>query len=250
MQQNRSKYLIGNWKMHGSNAMITEYMYELQQVNCTLDHAYICPPNIYLARFQQLNCIQYGAQDVHQNASGAHTGCHSSAMLQEFGCRICIVGHSERRKEQAESNVQIVEKAKALINNSIIPVICIGETLEQRESNQAEAIIISQLEPLLAVIALAQQKGVEILLAYEPIWAIGTGLSASPEQAQNMHATIRQYLSKKSSEYASVPLLYGGSVNAKNASELFEQPDIDGGLVGNASLRAQDFLQIYTSLIH
>lgn len=244
----RRKLVAGNWKMHGVLAQnkalldaVTSGITETSSVECA-----VCVPFPYLAQAQQSlqdSPVRWGAQDVHQLEQGAFTGEVSAAMLQDFGCHYVIVGHSERRSLYGETNELVAEKFSAAQKAGLVPMLCIGETLEQHEDGTAESIVAKQLDAvtdLLGVEALQQA-----VIAYEPVWAIGTGRTATPEQAQAMHAFIRQRIAAKCSTTASkVRILYGGSVKAANAAALFAMPDIDGGLVGGASLQADEFLAI------
>lgn len=239
------KRIFGNWKMNGSSASNAALLDSLTQ---GLGHAdceiAVCAPAPYLAQLQSLlsgSAIAIGAQDVSAQASGAFTGEVSGAMLREFGVRYVLVGHSERRQYHAESDEMVAGKAQAALASGITPVVCVGETLAQREAGETEAVVRRQLS------AVVQRNGhclSEIVLAYEPVWAIGTGLTATPAQAQAVHAVLRAQLLAATTAAARVPILYGGSMNAANAAELLAQADIDGGLVGGASLKAADFLAI------
>ncbi len=239
------KRIFGNWKMNGSLASNAALLGLLKQglghVDCEIA---VCAPAPYLAQLQSLlsgSVIEIGAQDVSAQASGAFTGEVSGAMLREFGVRYVLVGHSERRQYHAESDEMVARKAQAALVNGITPVVCVGETLAQREAGETEAVVRRQLA------AVVQRNGhclSEIVLAYEPVWAIGTGLTATPAQAQAVHAVLRAQLLAATTAAARIPILYGGSMNAANAAELLAQADIDGGLVGGASLKAADFLAI------
>ena len=239
------KRIFGNWKMNGSlaaNAALLDLLKQgLGHADCEIA---VCAPAPYLAQLQSLlsgSAIALGAQDVSAQASGAFTGEVSGAMLREFGVRYVLVGHSERRQYHAESDEMVARKAQAALASGITPVVCVGETLAQREAGETEAVVRRQLS------AVVQRNGhclSEIVLAYEPVWAIGTGLTATPEQAQSVHAVLRAQLLAATTAAARVPILYGGSMNAANAAELLAQADIDGGLVGGASLKAADFLAI------
>jgi len=196
----------------------------------------------YLQQAQQAlqnGAVAWGAQDVSTHATGAYTGEVSAAMLKEFGARFAIVGHSERRQYHGESNETVAAKARAALAGGVVPIVCVGESLQQRQAQQTEAVVLAQLEPVLQAL---QQDAGRMVLAYEPIWAIGTGQTATAEQAQAVHAVLRARLQQDGA--SSVPVLYGGSVNPGNASALLAQPDIDGALVGGASLVAEDFLAI------
>lgn len=239
------KRIFGNWKMNGSlasNAALLDLLKQgLGHADCEIA---VCAPVPYLAQLQSLlsgSAIAIGAQDVSAQAGGAFTGEVSGAMLREFGVRYVLVGHSERRQYHAESDEMVARKAQAALASGITPVVCVGETLAQREAGETEAVVRRQLS------AVVQRNGhclSEIVLAYEPVWAIGTGLTATPEQAQSVHAVLRAQLLAATTAAARVPILYGGSMNAANAAELLAQADIDGGLVGGASLKAADFLAI------
>jgi triosephosphate isomerase len=239
------KRIFGNWKMNGSLASNTALLDLLKQglghVDCEIA---VCAPAPYLAQLQSLlsgSAVAIGAQDLSVHTSGAFTGEVSGAMLREFGVRYVLVGHSERRQYHAESDELVARKAQAALASGITPVVCVGETLAQREAGETEVVVRRQLS------AVVQRNGhclSEIVLAYEPVWAIGTGLTATPAQAQAVHAVLRAQLLAATTAAARVPILYGGSMNAANAAELLAQADIDGGLVGGASLKAADFLAI------
>lgn len=245
----RKALVIGNWKMNGrqaANKMLVDalnsgYEKALEKVDVAL-----CPPGVYLAQVQVLlagSSIELGAQNVCANAEGAFTGEVSAGMLAEFGCDWVIVGHSERRSLYAESDEQVAEKTKRILESGMSPVVCVGETLEEREAGQALQRVESQLKAVLDSLQPDQQE--KLIVAYEPVWAIGTGLTATPEQAQEVHRALRNVLAEQQVELGEkVRILYGGSVNAANADALFAQPDIDGGLIGGASLKADDFLAI------
>lgn len=208
----------------------------------------VCVPAPYLAQVQALksarpalSAIDLGAQDVSAQASGAYTGEVSAAMLKELGCRYAIVGHSERRQYHGESDALVADKARAALASGITPIVCVGETLAEREAGHTEEVVKRQLA---AVIHSNGHCISEIVVAYEPVWAIGTGKTASPEEAQAVHAVLRAQLKAATDQSARVKILYGGSMNAANAATLLAQPDIDGGLIGGASLKAADFLTI------
>jgi len=239
------KRIVGNWKMNGSlaaNAALVDLLKQgLGRKDCEIA---VCAPAPYLAQLQSLrsgSSIAIGAQDLSVHTSGAVTGEVSGAMLRAFGVRYVLVGHSERRQYHAESDDMVARKAQAALANGITPVVCVGETLAQREAGETEAVVRRQLA------AVVQRNGhclSEIVLAYEPVWAIGTGHTASPAQAQAVHAVLRAQLLAATTAAARISILYGGSMNAANAAELLAQADIDGGLVGGASLNAADFLGI------
>ncbi len=204
----------------------------------------VAVPAPYLAQVRALTAgsvVALAAQDVSQHEAGAYTGETSAAMLKDFGVRFVLVGHSERRQYHGETDTVVAEKAQRALAGGITPIVCIGETLQERDAGQTEAVVKRQLA---AVIHLNGHCISEVVVAYEPVWAIGTGRTASPEQAQAVHAVLRAQLSAASDKADRIRLLYGGSMNASNAAQLLAQPDIDGGLVGGASLKAPDFLQI------
>ncbi len=204
----------------------------------------VCVPAPYLAQVQALvrgTGIDLGAQDVSQHESGAYTGEVSAAMLREFSARYAIVGHSERRQYHAESDAVVALKTQRALAAGVTPIVCVGETLAEREAGRTEEVVKRQLA---AVIHTNGHCISEIVVAYEPVWAIGTGKTATPEQAQAVHAVLRAQLRAASATAERVHILYGGSMNAANAAQLLSQPDIDGGLVGGASLKAADFLSI------
>lgn len=208
----------------------------------------VCVPAPYLAQVQALKAsqpglsgIELGAQDVSAHDAGAYTGEVSAAMLKDLGCRYVIVGHSERRQYHVETDALVADKARAALASGVTPIVCVGETLAEREVGCTEEVIKRQLA---AVIRANGHFISEIVLAYEPVWAIGTGKSASPPDAQAAHAVLRAELEAATDQFARVKILYGGSMNAANAASLLAQPDIDGGLIGGASLKAHDFLTI------
>jgi triosephosphate isomerase (TIM) len=243
----RRKIVAGNWKLHGSRDFATGLVAELV-AGLPLDgvEMVVLPPLPYLGDLIEdfeLHAIAFGAQDVSNNEKGAYTGEVSAAMLVDVGARYGLVGHSERRQYHAESSELVAMKFQAAKNAGLIPILCVGETLEQREAGQTEAVIAAQLEPVLDLVGVEAFIGA--VVAYEPVWAIGTGRTASPEQAQAVHAFIRGVVKGRDARIGdSLPLLYGGSVKPDNAAELFAQADVDGGLVGGASLVAGDFLAI------
>lgn len=244
----RRKLVAGNWKMHGGLAQNAELldavragMAGMPGVDCA-----VCVPFPYLAQAQKKlagSNVKWGAQDVHQLDKGAYTGEVSASMLRDFGCGYVIVGHSERRAIYGESSQLVAEKFVAAQQAGLLPILCVGETLEQRESNVTEAVVAEQLD---AVISLAGVQALRnAVVAYEPVWAIGTGKTASSAQAQAVHEFIRKRVAAQDSQIAAgLCILYGGSVKANNATELFAMPDIDGGLIGGAALVADEFLAI------
>jgi len=243
----RRKIVAGNWKLHGSRDFATGLVAELV-AGLPLDgvEMIVLPPLPYLGDLIEdfeRHSISFGAQDVSSNEKGAYTGEVSAAMLVDVGARYGLVGHSERRQYHAESSELVAAKFRAARNAGLVPILCVGETLEQREAGQTEAVISAQLEPVLDLVGVDAFAGA--VVAYEPVWAIGTGRTASPEQAQAVHAFIRGVVTGRDVRIGdSLPLLYGGSVKPDNAAELFAQADVDGGLVGGASLVAGDFLAI------
>ena len=240
------KLIAGNWKMNGSLADNEALVRALVAGLATAGgcDAAVAVPAPYLAQVQALvqgSALALAAQDVSQHASGAFTGEVSAAMLREFGVRYVLVGHSERRQFHSETDADVAAKAQRALASGITPIVCVGETLAEREAGQTEAVVKRQLA---AVIHLNGHCISEVVVAYEPVWAIGTGKTASPEQAQQVHAVLRAQLAAASDKAPSIRLLYGGSMNAANAAQLLAQPDIDGGLIGGASLKAADFQAI------
>lgn len=244
----RRKLVAGNWKMHGSLARNRDLLDGLVQAagkGGSADCA-VCVPFPYLSQTQEQlkgTAIAWGAQNLSEHPQGAYTGEVSAAMLADFGCRYVLVGHSERRSLYGESNETVAAKFVAAVGSGLTPILCLGETLEQREGDITEKIIAAQLD------AVTQATGMNGLtnavIAYEPVWAIGTGRTATPQQAQDVHAFIRARLAGSDAALAQrIQILYGGSVKPQNAAELFGMADIDGGLIGGASLVAQDFLAI------
>ena len=241
----KKKLIAGNWKMNGSLAANEALLKALVAGSggATCDVA-VCVPGPYLAQVQSLiagSKIALAAQDVSQNAAGAYTGEISAAMLQDFSVRYCLVGHSERRLYHGETDAIVALKAQKALACGITPIVCVGETLAERDGGLTEAVVKRQLA------AVIHENGhciSEIVVAYEPVWAIGTGRTATPEQAQQVHAVLRQQLQAATEHADRVAILYGGSMNAANAAQLLAQSDIDGGLVGGASLKSTDFLAI------
>lgn len=240
----RKKLVIGNWKMHGSRAVNAELLSGILAAGPLPCDAAVCVPFVYVADTAvslAASALRWGAQDVSAHAQGAYTGEVSAAMLRELGCRYAIVGHSERRAGHAETDAQVADKAKAALAHGLTPVVCVGETLEQREAGQTEVVVKRQLSAVIH--ALGHCAG-EMVVAYEPVWAIGTGRTATPEQAQAVHAVLRAQLRAATAHADTMKILYGGSVKPDNAATLFAQADIDGGLIGGASLKAADFVAI------
>jgi triosephosphate isomerase len=241
----KSKLIAGNWKMNGSlaanQALVQALVAGFAQARCGMA---LCVPAPYLAQVQLLiagSRIDLGAQDVSAHVSGAFTGEVSADMLREFGARYCLVGHSERRQYHGETDAVVAVKAQRALAAGITPIVCVGETLAQREAGETELVVKRQLA---AVIHTNGHCISEIAVAYEPVWAIGTGKTATPAQAQAVHAVLRAQLHAATPHADRVSILYGGSMNAANAAELLAQADIDGGLVGGASLKPADFLSI------
>ena len=246
----RKSLVAGNWKMHGSIASIKELLAGLTQDVLAQDEqslpvdVVVCPAYVHI--FQALSLcadsvIEIGSQDCSHAASGAFTGEVAAVMLQELGCQWAIIGHSERRQYHAESDDLVAAKLSAAIESGLTPIVCVGETREQRESGEAESVVASQLMGALQ----GQDSLRGLVIAYEPVWAIGTGLTATPEEAQDMHAFIRKQLASIIGVDADATrVLYGGSVKGNNAVELFAQQDIDGALVGGSALVASEFLAI------
>jgi triosephosphate isomerase len=241
----KKKLIAGNWKMNGSlaenDALVRALVAGAADAACEVA---LCVPAPYLAQVQMLragSALELGAQDVSQHTQGAFTGEVSAAMLKEFGVRYVIVGHSERRQYHCETDALVAEKAKTALAAGITPIVCVGETLAEREAGKTEEVVKRQLA---AVIHTNGHCISEVVVAYEPVWAIGTGKTATPEQARQVHELLRAQLKAASDRADRIHILYGGSMNAANAASLLSQPDIDGGLVGGASLKAHDFLQI------
>jgi triosephosphate isomerase len=245
----KQKLIAGNWKMNGSlaanEALVHGVQHGLAQALGT-KHAQVavCVPAAYLSQVQQLvkgSGIDLGSQDVSAHEQGAYTGEISAVMLKDFAVRYAIVGHSERRQYHGETDEQVAHKAQRALSVGITPIVCVGETLAEREAGKTEEVVKRQLA---AVIHANGHCISEIVVAYEPVWAIGTGQTASPAQAQAVHAVLRGQLKAATEHPERVHILYGGSMNAANAAELMAQSDIDGGLIGGAALKAADFLTI------
>ncbi|MBC7957852.1 MAG: triose-phosphate isomerase [Cytophagales bacterium] len=240
----RRKLVVGNWKMNGGRVANAELLAALKAAEPWDAGVAVCAPFPYLADVAlslQGSRIVWGAQDCSAHESGAYTGEVSCAMLVEFGCHYVIVGHSERRACHAESDQLVADKAKAALAHKLTPIVCVGETLAEREAGQTDAVVKRQLSAVIHTLAHCISQ---VVVAYEPVWAIGTGKTASPEQAQAVHAVLRAQLHAATQKSAEMQILYGGSVKADNAVQLFSQPDIDGGLIGGASLKAVDFAAI------
>ncbi|MGB9428707.1 MAG: triose-phosphate isomerase [Gammaproteobacteria bacterium] len=244
----RTRLVAGNWKMNTSRESAVRLVQDILQgpenpANCKV---VVCPPFVYLADLARLlkgSALSLGAQDVCAEDNGAYTGEISASMLRDFDCRYVIVGHSERRALYGESDALVARKFMTAQKAGIIPILCVGESLEQRQRGETLAVITRQLRAVMDAAGAAAFS--QAVVAYEPVWAIGTGKTAIPEQAQEVHAMLRACLGAGDAKIAAtVRLLYGGSVKASNAAELFRMPDIDGGLVGGASLEAREFLAI------
>lgn len=243
----RKTIVAGNWKMNASKDSVDNLIKDLLTgMDGITSEVLVCAPYPYLAQVELLiqgSKVMLGAQNLNTNASGAYTGEVSADMIKDFGARHVIVGHSERRSLYGETSAMVAEKTKAALNAGLTPLLCIGESIEQRDSGNTEAVIEKQLSAVIELVGIEAFN--QIIIAYEPVWAIGTGVTATPEQAQEAHLFIRSLLAKNDESVAQkTPILYGGSMNASNASELISCADIDGGLIGGAALKAEDFLQI------
>lgn len=242
----RATLIAGNWKMNGSLASNAGLLDGVRAgVASAKAQLAVCVPAPYLAQAQAAlagSAVAWGAQDVSAHESGAYTGEISAAMLLDFACQYVIVGHSERRSYHGESSELVAHKAVRALASGLTPIVCVGETLAEREQGQTEAVVIRQLAPVLDAVGASLAK---IVIAYEPVWAIGTGKTATPEMAQQVHELIRKTLAQRDADAAqAVQILYGGSMKPDNAKDLLAMPDIDGGLIGGASLKAADFLAI------
>ncbi len=247
----RKPLVAGNWKMNGDKAgsgkLLDGILAGMGNVKTT--EVVVCPPYILIAQAEEKlagSDVAFGGQDINVNESGAYTGEISGPMLKEFGCKYVIVGHSERRSYYGETDEVVANKYGATQTHGLVPILCVGETLEEREANQTEAVVERQIN------AVIEKHGIKsfanAVIAYEPVWAIGTGKTATPEQAQDVHAFIRKLLADQDQAIADgCRILYGGSMKPGNADELRKQADIDGGLIGGASLSADDFLGICTA---
>ncbi len=245
----RSCLIAGNWKMNGSLQSVIDLVEGIKAGDHGKAELAVCPPAVFLLKVGGMladSDIALGAQNVCDQAAGAYTGEVSAAMLLECGCRYAIVGHSERRSLYSETDALVAARFAMAIESGLTPILCVGETRDQREQGVTESVVATQLD---AVIDVAGVEGLQrCVIAYEPVWAIGTGQVATPEQAQAVHAFIRQRLAQHDADMAQrVQILYGGSMNPSNAAELLAQTDIDGGLIGGASLKAADFLAIAQS---
>ena len=243
----RKTIIAGNWKMNASKAsvksLIDGILSGMEGVN---SEVLVCVPFPYMSQVESLiegSNLKLGAQNININSSGAFTGEVSADMIKDFGAKHVIVGHSERRSLYGETSSVAAEKTKAALDSGLTPLLCVGESLEHREAGKTEAVVEEQLNAVIELIGIDSFHN--IIVAYEPVWAIGTGMTATPEQAQAVHLFIRNLLGESSENIAQkTPILYGGSMNAGNAMELISCSDIDGGLIGGAALKAEDFLQI------
>lgn len=244
----RKKLVAGNWKMHGNLVQNQALLSAIKVGAATMREGScaVCVPYPYLSTVQSVlqdSNIDWGAQSLSEYDKGAYTGEVSAEMLTDFGCRYVLVGHSERRSLFGESSQAVAEKYVAAQKAGLIPILCVGESLEQREAGETEQVVAEQLEAVITKAGVASLTNA--VVAYEPVWAIGTGKTATPQQAQDVHAYIRKKVAEKNSDVAqNLTIQYGGSVKANNAKELFAMPDIDGGLIGGASLIAEDFILI------
>jgi triosephosphate isomerase len=242
----RGKLVVGNWKMNGDLRRNDALLADLRAAwpGQALREIAVCVPFPYLWQAQAAlsgSTIGWGAQNVSEHAHGAHTGEVAAGMIAEFGCKYVIVGHSERRTLYGETDEMVAGKSKAALDAGVTPIVCLGESWAERESGASDAVVLRQLD---AVVSRIGARIAETVVAYEPVWAIGTGRSATPEQAQAVHEVLRKRLEKHEAAAGNVPLLYGGSVKAGNARALFACADIDGGLIGGASLNVDEFLAI------
>jgi len=249
----RRKLVVGNWKMHGnlnSNQILLESLIDGLKDYKNADYV-VCVPNIYLFQARSLlenTNISWGGQNVNQHEQGAFTGAVAPHMLTDLGCSYVLLGHSERRVLFHETNLTAAARFDAALKAGLTPILCVGETLAEHEAGLTEVIVASQMDAVMATLdeqESAKAMQLNMAFAYEPVWAVGTGRSATPEQAQSVHAFIRNRIARRDAEAAThVRIIYGGSVKAQNAKELFAKPDVDGGLVGGASLNAEEFIEI------
>jgi triosephosphate isomerase len=249
--QSRRRMVAGNWKMHGSRAE-NKALVEALTAAGTIDEraeCLVCPPYVYLTEVARLlagSSILLGAQDVSAEGQGAYTGEVSAPMLLDVGCTHVLVGHSERRALNGENDAVVARKFAAALSRGLTPILCVGEQLDQREAGRTDAVLARQLDAIFAVSGASTFA--RAIVAYEPVWAIGTGRTATPQQAQDAHAFIRgRVAAHDASIAAGLRILYGGSCKAGNAAELFGMPDVDGGLIGGASLKAEEFLAIWSA---
>ncbi len=240
----RRKMVVGNWKMNGSLATNRELVAGIQATAPWGCDVVVCPPHPYLADVAALlkgSAIGLGAQDCAAQGPGALTGDVAAVMLRDFGCHFVIVGHSERRAHHGESDKQVADKAAMALSHGLTPIVCVGETLAEREAGWSQEVVQRQIA---AVINILGPRLANIVVAYEPVWAIGTGKSATPEHAQAVHLVLRAELREATPAADRMRILYGGSVKPDNAAAIFSQPDIDGGLIGGAALKAAEFVAI------
>ncbi len=244
----RQSLVAGNWKLNGTLSSISELISGIREQLPLVKNAElaVCPPYIYLSHVQKLlegSGISLGAQDCSDQESGAYTGEVAAAMVNEFACKYVIIGHSERRHVYGDTNEKVATKFAHVLKNSLTPILCVGETLQEREDGHTEVVISKQINAVLDLFGIEAFKNA--VIAYEPVWAIGTGKVASPSQAQEVHEEIRLTLDAQNKDIAAnIRILYGGSMKPENAKELLQQPDIDGGLIGGAALKAEDFIGI------
>lgn len=244
----RRPLIAGNWKLNGSLSSISELISGIREKLPTVKNAElaVCPSYIYLSHVQSLlqgTDIALGAQDCSDQESGAYTGEIAAAMIKEFGCKYNIIGHSERRHVYGDNDEKVATKFAHVVKNGLTPILCVGETLQEREDGHTEVVIAKQINAVLDLFGIEAFKNA--VIAYEPVWAIGTGQVATPAQAQEIHEEIRLTLDAKNKDIAAnMRILYGGSMKPDNAQELLQQPDIDGGLIGGAALKAEDFIGI------
>ena len=239
--------MAGNWKMNASKESVNKLILDiLSGMDEVRSEVVVCAPFPYLSQVEALithSQVKLGAQNLNTNSSGAFTGEVSANMIKDFGAKHVIVGHSERRSLYGETSSLVAEKVQAALDNDLTPLLCVGESLEQRESGETEIVVAEQINAVVELVGIDAFRN--IIIAYEPVWAIGTGKTASPEQAQAIHLFIRGLLRESNEGIAQrTPILYGGSMNAGNARELISCADIDGGLIGGAALKAEEFLQI------
>ena len=244
----RRPLVAGNWKLNGNLSSISELISGIraQQEQVRKAELAVCPSFVYLSHVQSLlqgSDIALGAQDCSDQESGAYTGEVAAAMIKEFGCTYNIIGHSERRHIYGDSNETVATKFAQVIKNGLTPILCVGETLQEREEGHTEVAIAQQINAVLNLFGV--KAFAKAVIAYEPVWAIGTGKTATPEQAQEVHEEIRLTIGAQNKDIAAnIRILYGGSMKPENAQELLQQPDIDGGLIGGAALKAEDFIGI------
>ncbi|MDP0588130.1 MAG: triose-phosphate isomerase [Candidatus Endonucleobacter bathymodioli] len=242
----RRSLVAGNWKMNGSSKSIKDLLGSIVSSLKPKAEVLICPPTIYMQQVRDIlygTSIKWGLQNVSGKVSGAYTGEISSLMAKDFGCKYAIIGHSERRSIYGETDRDIAEKFSILVDHGVVPILCVGESFEERKAGDTLNVVSRQLDRVLENAGSGRLN--DFIVAYEPLWAIGTGLTATPKQAQEVHETIRKILAGKNKDMAqNTRILYGGSVKASNAVELMKQDDVDGGLIGGASLVAEDFMAI------